>query len=212
MNDQNLNDITYEKIKQMMFDYDIIAGQRLVTGDLADKLGISRTPVNIALYLLFKQGFLDFVPKQGYTVHQLTKEESDSLYEMREVLEMGAIEKAIANSTEESLTNLGQREVAFSKAVADGVGRGRFLLDQEFHAYILEMSGNLYLADYYREIYQKIFLRHRISPLRGERTIHAPAEHHEMFEAIRSRDVLRAKIAISAHIKAGKEYIYSFIF
>jgi DNA-binding GntR family transcriptional regulator len=212
MSEQSLNEKVYQQIKQMMFTYEIIPGQKLVIGDIANKLGVSRTPINSALYHLGKEGFLDFVPNQGYTVHQLTKQEVDSLYDLRELLELGAVEKAIANLTRDKLKILKQREESFKKAVAEKVGRGRFLLDQEYHAYLVEMSDNLYIADYYREIYQRIFLRHRLSPLRGERTVHAPAEHHEIYEAIRQRDVNRAKKAISAHIQAGKEYVYSFIF
>lgn len=212
MLEQNLNEIGYQKIKQMMLDYEIVAGQKLVVGDLADKLGVSRTPINNALYLLAKQGFLDFVPQHGYTVHQLTREESDSLYEMREILELGAVEKCIARATEEMMLTLEQKERAFSKAVDEEVGRNRVLQDMEFHTYIVEMSGNLCMADYFREIYQKIFLRHRISPRRGERMINASSEHHELYEAIRLRDVDRAKKAISAHVQSGREYIYSFIF
>lgn len=212
MLEQNLNEIGYQKIKQMMLDYEIVAGQKLVVGDLAEKLGVSRTPINNALYLLAKQGFLDFVPQHGYTVHQLTREESDSLYEMREILELGAVEKCIARATEEMMLILEQKERAFSKAVDEEVGRNRVLQDLEFHTYIVEMSGNLCMADYFREIYQKIFLRHRISPRRGERMINASSEHHELYQAIRLRDADRAKKAISAHVQSGREYIYSFIF
>lgn len=86
------------------------------------------------------------------------------------------------------------------------------MLDQEFHGYIIEMSGNLYLAEYFREVYQRIFLRHRINPLRGDRAIQVPAEHHDIYEAIRNRDVERARRAIAQHVKTGKEYVYSFIF
>jgi len=196
----------------MMFDNDIFAGQKLVASDLAAKLGISRTPVNSVLFHLAKQGFLDLRPKQGYTVHQLTRNELDSLYDMREVLELGAIEKAIANLSEEKLRELGRKERLFSTAVAEGLGRRRFQVDLDFHAFIVEMSGNRSMATYYREIYAKIFLSHRIVPVRGERIVNAPAEHHEIYIAIQERDLAKAKQAISAHIMAGKEYIESFLF
>lgn len=212
MLEENLNEIIYKKIKQMLLDYDLIAGQKVVVADLAEKLGVSRTPINNALFLLSNNGYLDVVAKQGYKVHQLTREESDDLYEMREILELGSIDKAITELTPEMLKLLELREQAFCKAVEDGVGRSRYLIDQEFHATIIEISGNHSMANYYREIYQKIFLRHRISPLRGERTVQVPAEHREIVEAIRLRDAERAKKAISAHIQAGKDYIHSFIF
>ena len=212
MSERNLNNKVYQQIKQMMIDYELIPGQRLTFTDLAEKMGVSRTPVNNALSILAKEGFLDFVPNQGYTVHQITKEEADYLYEVREILELGAVEKIIANLTLEKLKMLERREKSFNKAVAEKISRGRFLLDQEYHAGIVEMSGNPYLTDYFREVYQRIFLRHRISPLRGDRAVQAPIEHHEVLEAIRQRDVAMARQAISNHIKAGKEYIYSFIF
>ena len=212
MSERNLNNKVYQQIKQMMINYDLIPGQRLIFTDLADKLGVSRTPVNNALSILAKEGFLDFVPNQGYTVHQITHEEADALYEIREILELGAVDRMIAGLTPEKLKILERKEKSFNQAVAENVRRGRFLLDQDFHAFIVEMSGNAYLAEYFREVYQRIFLRHRIGPLRGDRSVKVPAEHHEIFEAIRQRDADKAKKAISEHIRSGKEYIYSFIF
>jgi GntR family transcriptional regulator, vanillate catabolism transcriptional regulator len=212
MAERNLNNVVYQKIKQMMLNYELIPGQRLIFADLAEKMGVSRTPVNNALSLLAKEGFLDFTPNQGYTVHQITKEEADSLYEVREILELGALEIAIKRLTPKKMKDLEKRETLFKQAVDEKVSRGRFTLDQEFHAYIVEMSENLYLAEYFREVYQRIFLRHRISPLRGDRAVQVPREHHEIVDAIRSRDVERAKGLVSEHIRSGKEYLYSFIF
>jgi len=212
MGERNLNNVVYQKIKQMMLDYEITPGQRLTFADLAEKLGVSRTPVNNALSLLNKEGFLDFTPNQGYTVHQITKEEADQLYELRTILELGAIEKAIQNLTPAKLKELEKRERLFKQAVAENQSRGRFSLDEEFHAFIVEMSGNYYLVEYFREVYQRIFLRHRIRPLKGERVVQVPAEHHDLVEAIRNRDVEKAKRIVTEHIESGKQYIYSFIF
>ena len=212
MSERNLNNKVYQQIKQMMINYEIIPGQKLTFTDLAEKMGVSRTPVNNALTLLAKEGFLDFAPNQGYTVHQITREEADSLYELREILEVGALEKTVKNATPAKLKELERRQNVFKQAVDKKVSRGRFTLDQEFHAYLLEMSGNLYLADYFREVYQRIFLRHRISPLRGDRAMQAPGEHLDIVESIRQGDVEKAKEAVSKHIRAGRDYIYSFIF
>lgn len=212
MGEKNLNNTVYQKIKQMMLDYEITPGQKLTFIDLAERLGVSRTPVNNALSLLAREGFLDFTPNQGYTVHQITKEEADQLYEVRKILELGAIEKVIENLTPQKMKELERRERLFKQAVDEKQSRGRFTLDQEFHGYIVEMSGNHYLAEYFREVYQRIFLRHRVRPLRGERVEQVPAEHSELLHAIRNRDTEKAKEVISRHIENGKQYIYSFIF
>lgn len=211
-NEKNLTQMVYRKIKEMMQNYEIIPGQRLIFSDLAQRLGVSRTPVNNTLSILANEGFLDFVPNQGYTVHQITEEEAESLYEIREIIELGSIGKAIRRLTPEKFDSLERQKNLYEKAVADQVSRGRFVLDQEFHACYVQICGNLYLADYFREVYQRIFLRHRIEGLLAERAQKVVSEHYEICEAISLRDVERAKESIKSHIESGRQYIFSVIF
>ena len=211
-NEKNLTQMVYRKIKEMMIQYEIIPGQRLVFSDMANRLGVSRTPVNNALSILANEGFLNLIPHQGYTVHEITKEEAESLYEIREIIELGCVSSVIRKLTPEKLETLEQKKRLYENAVVDQVSRGRFTLDQEFHACLVQMSDNLYLADYFREVYQRIFLRHRIEGLLAERAQKVVSEHYEICEAISLRDVEWAKESIKFHLKAGKEYIFSIIF
>lgn len=210
--DKNLTQMVYRKIKEMMFNYQIVPGQRLVFIDLAKKLGVSRTPVNNALGILANEGFLDFVPNQGYSVHEITKEEAAFLYEIRELLELGAIGNAIRKLTPEKLKGLKRQKDLYEKAVIDQVSRGRFTLDQEFHAHYIHMAENPYMTDYFREVYQRIFLRHRIEGLRAGRAREVVLEHQQIFDAIRLKDSKKAKNLIRYHIRVGREYIFSSIF
>jgi DNA-binding GntR family transcriptional regulator len=211
-NEKNLTQMVYEQFKEMMLDYELIPGQRLIFADLANRLGVSRTPVNNALSILANEGFLDFVPNQGYTVHQITEDEAESLYEIRQIIEVGSIGNAIRKMTPKKLKGLEEKKRSYEKAVADQVSRGRFVLDQEFHACHVNAAENIYLADYFREIYQRIFLRHRIEGLRAERAKAVVREHNQIFRAIKSGDIERAKKSIKFHIEAGKQYIFSVIF
>ena len=211
-NEKNLTQMVYRKIKEMMLNYEIVPGQRLIFSDLAKRMGVSRTPVNNALGILANEGFLDLIPHQGYSVHQITKEEAESLYEIREIIELGSLGKAIRALTPKKLEELEEKKRLYENAVVDQVSRGRFTLDQEFHACLVQMSDNLYLADYFREVYQRIFLRHRIEGLRADRAQKVVSEHDEIFEAVSLRDVEWAKESIKSHIKAGKDYIFSIIF
>jgi DNA-binding GntR family transcriptional regulator len=204
---QSLVQITYDKIKEMMLNYEIIPGQRLILIDLAKQLGVSRTPVNIALSILTRDGFLDFMPNQGYRVHEITPRETENLYDIREMLELGAIEKAIDRLSPEAVKQLKEKKLLYEKAVAEQVSRGRFYIDQEFH-----MAGNPYLTDYFREIYQRIFLRHRIEGLRADRAKKVVIEHDELYDAVSKKDIKKAKKMIREHIKMGKEYIISSVF
>jgi GntR family transcriptional regulator, vanillate catabolism transcriptional regulator len=210
--EQSLTESVYQQIKQMMLDYEIIPGQRLIFSDLAKRLGVSRTPVNTALSILASEGFLDFVPNHGYSVHQIVPEEALSLYEMREILEIGAIEKVIANLTPENVEKLERQKLLYEEAIADNLTRERFVLDQEFHVGILEIAGNKYLPTYFREVYQRIFLRHRVESLRPGRAVSVVEEHRLLLQAIIDKDSTRAKQLISGHIAAGKAYVFSAIF
>jgi DNA-binding GntR family transcriptional regulator len=211
-NEKNLTQMVYQTIKEMMLDYEIVPGQRLIFTDLANRLGVSRTPVNNALSILANEGFLDFFPNQGYSVHKITKEEADSLYEIREIIELGSVGKVMRKLTPEKLEKLERKKHLYENAVVEQVSRERFTLDQEFHAFFVQMSENLYLADYFREVYQRIFLRHRIEGLGVDRAQKVVTEHNEIFQAVSLKDVEWARESIKAHIKAGKEYIFSIIF
>lgn len=211
-NEKNLTQKVYQTIKEMMLDYEIVPGQRLIFIDLANQLGVSRTPVNNALSILANEGFLDFIPNQGYSVHKITKEEAESLYEIREIIELGSVGKVMRKLTPEKLEILERKKHLYENAVVEQVSRGRFTLDQEFHAFFVQMSENLYLADYFREVYQRIFLRHRIEGLLADRAQKVVSEHNEIFEAVSLKNGERTRESIKAHIKAGKEYIFSIIF
>jgi DNA-binding GntR family transcriptional regulator len=209
---KNLTMAAYDTIKQMMLNYDIVPGQRLIFVDLARQLGVSRTPVNNALSILAKEGYLDFVPNQGYAVHKLTREETESLFEIREILEMGAIGKAIRNLTQEKQAMLENKKRAYENAISDRVLRRLFMLDAEFHAHIISMTGNAQLVHWYRDLCQRIFLRFRTEDLRLDRQREIVQEHDTLFQAVRIRDVEWAKDLIRNHNSNAKKNLFAIMF
>jgi DNA-binding GntR family transcriptional regulator len=209
---KNLTLAVYYRIKEMMLAYDIVPGQRLVFVDLAKQLGVSRTPVNNALSILANEGYLDFVPNQGYSVHRLTEDEANFLYEIREIFEIGAVGKAIRNVTPDMLKNYEQRKLDYERAISDRVHRRLFILDTEFHAGLIDMIGNPVLAERYRDICQKVFLRFRVEDLPIQRIKEAVKEHDELFTAVSIRDVELAKTLIKFHNKMTKKNLFPTIF
>ncbi|MFW2366343.1 MAG: GntR family transcriptional regulator [Desulforhopalus sp.] len=208
----NLTLKVYQQIIELMHNYEIVPGQRLVFIDLAKQLNVSRTPVNNALSILAQQGYLDFVPNQGYSVHKLTLEEAENHYAIREVLEVGFVGEAIRNMTDTKMKNLERRKNDYEKAIAAHVNRKLFILDTEFHAGILDMVGNDILSAQYRDICQKIFLRFRTEDLRLNRIMEIKDEHNEIFESIRLKDVERSKELVKSHHKNSKKNLFPVIF
>lgn len=209
---RNLTLTAYDQIKQMMFDYDIVPGQRLVFVDLAKQLNVSRTPVNNALSILAKEGYLDFVPNQGYWVRKLTKQEAEALYEIREILETGIIGKAIRNLTDEKIMRLAQCKTDYEKAKKDHVSRRLFVLDMEFHGCIIDFLDNKFLSTQYRELCHKIFLRFRVEKLQIQRIDDIVKEHEELFQTIKIRDVDRSLELIKNHNINARIHLFKIIF
>lgn len=202
----------YDQIKEMMLNYDIVPGQRLVFVDLAKLLGVSRTPVNSALSILAKEGYLDFVPNQGYSVHRLTEKEARHLYEIREIIEVGVIAQAIRGITNEKKQILANRKHDYENAISDRVQRKLFILDTEFHATTIEMINNPILAVRYRDVCQRIFLRFKVEDLLISRIMEIVQEHDELFNAVCAKDVARAKELIKTHNENAKKNLFAIIF
>ena len=209
---KNLTLAAYNSIKEMMLNYDIVPGQRLIFVDLARQLGVSRTPVNNALSILAKEGYLDFVPNQGYSVHKLTKEEAESLYEVREILEIGTIDKAVRLMTDDTLHTFEKYKNAYEEAISDRVHRKLFLIDTEFHASLIEMVGNKFLTERYRDICLRIVLRFRTEDLRIARIRDIVKEHDRLFEAVSKRRVEAIKQLMLNHNHNAKENLFAIIF
>ncbi len=208
----NLTLKVYRRIIELMLNYEIVPGQRLVFIDLAKQLGVSRTPVNNALSILAQEGYLDFIPNQGYSVHKLTHQEAVFLFEIREVLEVGFIGKAIRKMDADRLKGLKKRKSDYEKAISNHVDRKLFILDTEFHAGILDMVDNDILSARYRDICQKIFLRFRTEDLRLNRIMDIKVEHNDIFEAICLKDVERSKELVKLHHKSSQQNLFPIIF
>ena len=208
----NLTLKVYHKIIDLMLNYEIVPGQRLVFIDLANQLNVSRTPVNNALSILAQEGYLDFVPNQGYSVHKLTRKEAENLYEVREVLEVGFIGKAIRNMSDKMLKNIEKLKIDYEKYSSVRVDRKLFILDTEFHSGILDMAGNDILSSRYRDVNRKIFLRFRTDDLVMSRVIDIRKEHQMLFEAIATRDVERAKELVKTHHANSMSSLFPIIF
>ncbi|WP_162459234.1 GntR family transcriptional regulator [Desulfosarcina ovata] len=195
----NLALSSYQAIKEMMMSHHIVPGQRLTLVNLAEKLGVSRTPINNALSILAKEGYLNFTPNQGYSVRRLTREDAKDLYEVREALELSNIGKALQQMTGLNGAYLEEAKIAYEDGVASQAYHKLFLLDAEFHAAIIAMAGNQYLVQQYRELCQMIALCFRLEDLEVKRMPEVIREHNQLFEAVCLRDVESAKILIRRH-------------
>ena len=184
------------QILELMVKGEIIPGQKLTFIDLAKQFAVSRTPINNALSLLAQDGYLDFTPNRGYTMHKLTTKEAKHLRGIQEVLEVGFIDQAIDNMTEVDKQKLRMCKDDYTKAVVDHKDRKLFLLDILFHAEILDLADNPVLSNGYRHICRKLYLRLHDKQLQEEQIKKIHAEHCDLLQALCDKDGKRARILL----------------
>src|SRR5258708_8541307 len=94
-------DRVYEQLKARAVSYEFKPGERLNEGELAKRLGVSRTPLREALNRLNTEGFLRFTPGKGFFCRELDAHEIFDLYELRKSIELASIRLAIKRAKDE---------------------------------------------------------------------------------------------------------------
>ena len=185
-------------------------GQRLREVELADRLGVSRTPLREAFYTLETRGLIQIQPRRGAFVKSITVEEMEELLTVRVPLDglaaFLAAEKAEAADIDE-LTRVCESQRA---AFRDRNDSAFHALGQEFHNLIYAASGNPKLVSIYRSLRVDAALypvADILLPGESERSLD---EHGELLAAIgagdtgKARDVAERHIRrIQAHLKAN---------
>ena len=178
---------------------------------MADKFGVSRTPIKNALNLLEKEGFVKLIINKGYYISQLSKQEADELFDIREALEVKAVELAIRNFDTEGFAELTNKGQLYENAVKVQLTRGRFLIDRDFHIQIAVMGKNKALHRHMNQVNELIFLKHRIEGLDPQRGDAVRKEHSDIVAAIRERDIESGIKCIKYHIQKHRENVLSIL-
>lgn len=194
-------DKVYEEIQRHIVEA-ARGGESLSEKALADRFGVSRTPVREALYRLAKEGLVDIIPSVGYLVHRTTYEDVRQVFEAREALEGMAARLAAARVTE--------ADVRAIRAALDGVqphlGSETAVpymreANSVLHGTILRLARNTRIAESVRLFSAQ--LEHIILTLTGrERYETSYGEHLEIVDALSSRDPDAAERAMRAHISS----------
>ena len=173
-------------------------GDRLRETELAERLGMSRTPVREAIRQLEADGIVTHVPRQGATIRTLDYAEVMELYEMRAVLEGTAARLAARAASDieiEELIDMNQQMAQLGNAPE------AFVLNRQFHAALLDAAKNRFLA---RSIHT---LQKALGPTtltEPDRAAKAVEEHFGVLDAIKAREGALAEAAMRAHIEAAQ--------
>ncbi len=193
----------YAQIKQLIFDFVLLPGDRFSESDLANRVQVSRTPLRQALQRLQREGFLLVFPKSGWQVSPLDFETFDQLYDLRVLIETHAVSRLCELEERPVLT-----ELADAWLVRPSERQTAFItvdkLDEDFHSALVRATGNAEMARVHEDITERIRIIRRLDFTKPARVEATYDEHARILRAITRRRTDEAQRLLKAHVAQSK--------
>lgn len=190
----------YAHVKQAVLERHYEGGTLLTEGELADAVGVSRTPVREALLKLEVEGLIKLYPKKGALVLAVSAQEIHDVVETRLLVEEFAARKAVPASPQ-LIGRLGELLARQQVQVESGDLAGAAVTDRCFHAEIVRNAGNDILSRLYDQLRDRQ-LRMGVAVLQAhpDRTATTLAEHREILDALRDGNPEAAVTVVRRHV------------
>jgi DNA-binding GntR family transcriptional regulator len=199
----SLADRAYLEIKQLIFDFALLPGDRFSESDLVDRLQVSRTPLRQALQRLQREGFLMVFPKSGWQVSPLDFEVFDQLYDFRVLLETHAVMRLCEMEERPVLSSLAETWLV-TEAERHPVQAMVDRLDENFHSALVHAIGNDEMTRVHDDITERIRIIRRLDFTKPARVQVTYDEHARIIRAIMRRRTDEAVRLLRAHIEQSK--------
>jgi len=196
-----------QRIKEMIFDQQLIPGQKLIYSDLSRSFHMSQTPVINALYRLEHEGFVLCEPFKGFYVKKINLQEARDLFGLREALETWLAEQVILMATPADLLKLEEKLAAHTSYTPEVYDRKRFRLDSDFHLQMATISRNKVLIKQLNRTYEHFYIRFRFENMDTSRLQSSVAEHLRILDCIKKKDIPGAREAIRIHVQDARDNI-----
>jgi len=196
-----LRDIVFEALREGILSGELKPGERLMEVQLAEEMGVSRTPVREAIRKLELEGLVVMIPRKGAYVSGLTLKDVADVFEIRGSLEGLAAALASERITDDEIESLESVLKELSLAIKNQDFETMVKRDSQFHQILFSATRNERLAQMVNNLKEHID-RFRIqsftNPIRMKNVLE---EHQKIVDAIKDRDADSAE-------KLAKDHIY----
>jgi len=195
----NLSTQAYEQLRHDILNGSISPVEAVFEVHLAERLGMSRTPVREALKALAQEGYLEELPGRGYAVPRRSLDDLREFFELREVLEAAATRYAALRASAEEIERLRALCESYQKETDQQAWN---LLGTAFHDVVIQACRNGRLQSFLESLNAQIQLSRRpvmqTSPHWRRAAI---ADHLAILHAIETRDEAMAYAAAAEHVR-----------
>ena len=196
----------YLRVKEEIFDFHLLPSDRFTETALAERYGVSRTPVRDALYRLKREGYLEVGFRSGWSVCPFDFVRFDELYDLRILIEIHAIERLCQIDAELPLASL-KKTWLVAAAERETDSRRIAALDETFHCALVEAAGNREVSRVHAELTEKIRIIRRLDFLKERRIDATYEEHGKLLRLILRRKSTEAAILLRSHITQSKSEV-----
>lgn len=199
----NLTDRIYRQIKEDIFDFRLLPGDRFSENEIAERVQASRTPVREALSRLQREGFVEVSFRSGWQVKPFDFNQFEQLYDVRIVLELAAVKKLCEM---EPAPDLNELKKTWLVKVADRLEDGPTVcvMDERFHEQLIEATGNKEMARIHHDITERLRVIRRIDFTKKNRIEATYEEHGKILRNVIQRRSEDAQRLLRSHIEASK--------
>lgn len=209
---ESLSEHVYFHLRRQMNNGGLTPGSTINIGEIAEQLGISKTPLRDALIHLECEGFVTILPRRGVLVNELTIEDVRNAYDAIGLAESHMIRKNIDNISASQIKKLEVLNEQMSSEIQSGDFSNLFESNLEFHNTYLAVSSNSMLKKFILPIKHRLydFPRHNFI---AEWELRNCAEHAQFIKCLKRKDGEgAARVLEDVHwsFETQKHYIYQF--
>lgn len=197
-----------EQISRLIFNGDLIADCNYLESELADRLGISRTPVREATITLHARGLLEIQPRKGVRIAAMTQERiGDAIDVICELECLAARQAATAVHTENQLAPLLQSMQAIEKAIRNTDVFAWAASDEIFHIRLVELSNNSTILSTLKTLYDQIRRARNVALKSMREPIKSGDHYHLIYNAILTNNANAADQAHREYRQASRQIL-----
>lgn len=195
-----LRDVVFNTLRQAILRGEMEPGERLMEIQLAQKLGVSRTPIREAIRKLELEGLVIMIPRKGAEVAHITEKDMRDVLEVRCTLEELAVSLACKNVTDERIADLKAANKVFESSIVSKDVVNIVDADVQFHDAIYAMTDNARLIQIINNLREQMY-RYRLEYVKDART-HSIliSEHNDIIRQLSEKNVDAAKMVVRQHI------------
>jgi DNA-binding GntR family transcriptional regulator len=201
----NAADFAYQFIKSKILSQEYGPALQLKEVHIANKLGLTRTPIREAMIKLELEGLVRIYNNKGAFVSQISEKEIEDLFEVREALETKAAYLAIRRANRDELDNIRQALEAREKFITRGILKNYLLSELDFHYGMLKLCKNERLIGIWENLHTQLCLARFRSSMIDKRYLSAHKEHKQILLYIHKGDYEKTKQLLKAHLLKAKE-------